>query len=67
MILVVLIQPDPLFSEQCSIRSNIFHPAFTAFANAWPRAIKTEIGAALCAVGRGKGLNSATLYCVNAS
>ena len=54
MILVVLIQPDPLFSEQCSIRSNIFHPAFTAFANAWPRAMKTKIGAALCAIGRGK-------------
>ena len=30
--------------------------AFTAFAGAWPRAIETEIGAALCAIGRGKGL-----------
>ena len=30
--------------------------AFTAFADAWPRAIETEIGAALCAIGRGKGL-----------
>ena len=30
--------------------------AFTAFADAWPRAIETEIGAALCAVGRGKEL-----------
>ena len=28
--------------------------AFTAFADAWPRAIETEIGAALCAIGRGK-------------
>ena len=30
--------------------------AFTAFADAWPRAIETEIGAALCAIGRGKEL-----------
>ena len=30
--------------------------AFTAFADAWPRAIETEIGAALCAIVRGKGL-----------
>ena len=30
--------------------------AFTAFADSWPRAIETEIGAALCATGRGKGL-----------
>jgi len=29
---------------------------FTAFADAWPRAIESEIGAALCAIGRGKGL-----------
>ena len=28
--------------------------AFTAFADAWPRAIETEIGAALIAIGRGK-------------
>ena len=28
--------------------------AFTAFADAWPRSIETEIGAALCAIGRGK-------------
>ena len=28
--------------------------AFTAFADAWPRAIETEIGAALCAIGLGK-------------
>ena len=28
--------------------------AFTAFADAWPRAIETEIGAALCAIGAGK-------------
>jgi len=29
--------------------------AFTAFADAWPKAIETEIDAALCAIGRGKG------------
>ena len=28
--------------------------AFTAFADAWPRAIETEIGAALCAIGARK-------------
>ena len=28
--------------------------AFTAFADAWPKAIETEIGAALCAIGKGK-------------
>ena len=28
--------------------------ALTAFADAWPRAIETEIGAALCAIRRGK-------------
>ena len=28
--------------------------ALTAFADAWPRAIETEIGAALCAIGHGK-------------
>ena len=28
--------------------------AFTAFADVWPRAIEMEIGAALCAIGRGK-------------
>ena len=28
--------------------------ALTAFADAWPRAIETEIGTALCAIGRGK-------------
>ena len=28
--------------------------ALTAFADAWPRAIEMEIGAALCAIGRGK-------------
>ena len=30
--------------------------AFTASTDAWPRAKETEIGAALCAIGRGKGL-----------
>ena len=29
--------------------------AITAFADAWLRAIETEIGAALCAIKRGKG------------
>ena len=29
----------------------------TAFADAWPRAIETEIGAALCAIGAGRTLN----------
>ena len=28
--------------------------AFTAFADVWPRAAETEIGAALCAIGAGK-------------
>ena len=28
--------------------------ALTAFADAWPRAIETEIGAVLCAIGCGK-------------
>ena len=30
--------------------------ALTAFADAWPRAIETEIGAALCAIGAGRTL-----------
>ena len=29
--------------------------AFAAFADVWPRAIETEMGAALCAIGHGKG------------
>ena len=28
--------------------------ALTAFTDAWPRDIETEIGSALCAIGRGK-------------
>ena len=28
--------------------------AFTAFADTWPRAVETEIGTALCAIGAGK-------------
>ena len=32
----------------------VAHPAF---ADAWPRAIETEIGAALCAIGAGRTLN----------
>ena len=35
--------------------------ALTAFADAWPRAIETEIGAALCVIGRGKGLLTETI------
>ena len=31
--------------------------ALTAFVDAWPRAIETEIGAALWAIGRGKDLD----------
>ena len=31
--------------------------AFTAFADTWPRAIETETVAALCAIGREKGLS----------
>ena len=30
--------------------------AFTVFADVWPRATETEIGAALCAVGAGRTL-----------
>ena len=30
--------------------------AFTAFADVWPRATKTEIGAALCTIGAGRTL-----------
>ena len=30
--------------------------AFRAFANAWPRAMEMEIGAALCAIGAGRTL-----------
>ena len=30
--------------------------ALTALADAWPRAIETEIGAALCAIGAGRSL-----------
>jgi len=30
--------------------------AFTAFADTWPRARETEIGAALCAIGAGRTL-----------
>ena len=35
--------------------------AFTAFADAWPRAIETEIGAALCAIGAGRTLTLTSL------
>ena len=39
--------------------------AFTVFADAWSRAIETEICAVLCAIGRQKGLeigHRASLY-----
>ena len=31
--------------------------AFITFADVWPRATETEIGAALCAIGAGRTLN----------
>ena len=31
--------------------------AFTAFTDTWPRTIEAEIGAALCAIGVGKGFD----------
>ena len=34
--------------------------AFTAFADVWPRATETEIGAALCAIGAGRTLTLLT-------
>ena len=37
--------------------------AFTAFADVWPRATETEMGAALCAIGVGRTLNM-TYYCM---
>ena len=33
-----------------------FAVAFTAFADVWPRAAETEMGAALCAIGAGRTL-----------
>ena len=36
--------------------------AFNAFADAWPRAIETEIGAALCAMGAGKDVDFLLIY-----
>ena len=36
--------------------------ALTAFADAWPRAIETEIGAALCVIGAGRTLTLIGLY-----
>ena len=38
---------------------------FTTFAEAWPRAIETEIGAALCVIGAGRAL-TLTCYCSSA-
>ena len=34
----------------------LFAVAFTAFADVWPRAAETEMGAALCAIGAGRTL-----------
>ena len=36
--------------------------ALTASADARPRAIETEIGAALCAIGRGKDFDLTNMY-----
>ena len=36
--------------------------AFTAFADVWPRATETEIGAALCAIGAGRTFTFDCLY-----
>ena len=36
--------------------------AFTAFADVWPRAIETEIGTALCTIGRGKDFDFFSLF-----
>ena len=36
--------------------------AFTAFADVWPRARETEIGAALCAIGAGRTFTIFDLY-----
>ena len=38
--------------------------AFTAFADVWPRATETEIGAALCAIGAGRALTFLILQSV---
>ena len=39
--------------------------ALTVLADAWPRAIETEIGAALCAIGRGKDFDFFFVECRN--
>ena len=36
--------------------------AFIAFADTWPRAIETEIGAALCAIGAGKDFHFGFIF-----
>ena len=38
--------------------------AFTAFADVWPRATETEIGAALCAIGAGGTLTVFDIVCL---
>ena len=40
--------------------------ALTAFADTWPRAIETEIGTALCAIGAGRTLILAFDFFANA-
>ena len=39
--------------------------AFAAFADVWPRATETEIGAALCAIGAGRTLTLTFESCLN--
>ena len=36
--------------------------AFTAFTDMWPRAMETEIGAALCTTGVGRNFDFDLLY-----
>ena len=36
--------------------------ALTASADSWPRAIETEIGATVCAVGRGKDFDFVLIH-----
>ena len=43
--------------------------AFTAFTDAWPRAIEKEIGATLCAIDMGKDFYffDFVVFCMNSS
>ena len=38
--------------------------AFTSFADVWPRATETDIGAALCTIGTGRTLNLTFMRCL---